>query len=99
MFDFDRWRDWLKVEAEKLATDGFAMAWLPQDKQLRSTCVQGKGRCLIGSFRNFENGFVDYEVFSENAGRFLADEAMIPVSNENFAAVFGNFREALGLQP
>ena len=24
MFDFDRWREWMKIEADRLAVDGFA---------------------------------------------------------------------------
>jgi hypothetical protein len=75
------------------------MEWSANDKYLRSTCVQGTGRGFISSFRNSENGLVDYEVFSESADRFLANEAMIAVSDENFPAVFGGFRKALGLQP
>lgn len=99
MFDFDRWREWLKLEAERLSADGFAMEWLSNEMSLRNTCVQGKGRGLISSFRNYENGFVDYEVMSEADGRFLFNEAMVVVTDANFPAVFGKFREALGLQP
>jgi hypothetical protein len=51
MFDFEKWREWLKGETVRLAADGFAMEWSPRDKYLRSTCVQGKGHGLISSFR------------------------------------------------
>ena len=98
MFDFERWRRWLKDEAEKLRADGFSMDWKPNDRYLRGTSLEGVGHGLIGSFRNFENGLVDYEVFSEQADRFLVNRATIEVNDENFVAVFEEFKRDLGLR-
>jgi hypothetical protein len=99
MFDFENWRQWLRGEANRLHSDGFNSSWKLNNSYLRAASVEVSGRGLLGSFRQYENGMVDYEVARDDSGDFIANEAMIRVTNENFPSVFGDFRKALGLQP
>ena len=97
MFDFQKWREWLKAAAGDLRGAGFATEWKPNDEHLRSTALSATGMDQIGCFRCFENGFVDYEVLDTETGLFVADEAMIAVNDENFADVFQKFSRTLRL--
>jgi hypothetical protein len=96
MFDFARWREWLKGEAERLRADGFSTEWRPNDRGLRGTELRIAGNGLLGSFRQFENSLVDYEVYDEALAAFRANEAMISVNDQNFALIFEKFLVLLG---
>jgi len=99
MFDFAHWREWLRGEAERLRADGFSAEWRPNDGRLRNTEIRVIGNGLLGSFRQFENGLVDYEIFEDVSSEFRANEAMISVDDQNFPATFEKFRNSLGVRP
>jgi hypothetical protein len=99
MFNFENWRQRLRCEANRLHSDGFNSSWKLNNSYLRAASVEVSGHGLIGSFRQYENGLVDYEVAGEDRGDFIANEAMIRVTDENFPSIFGSFRKALGLRP
>jgi hypothetical protein len=95
MFDFEKWREWLRVRANELRAAGFDAKWDGNDKHLRSTWISVKTEGRIGDFRCYENKFVDYEILDTETDKWLANEAMIEVDDQNFAEVFQRFREIL----
>jgi hypothetical protein len=95
MFDFNKWREWLKAKAEVLRGDGFVTEWKPHDQHLRATSLAATGNSRIGSFRSFENGLVDYEIMDTATKNWIANEAMIRVDDRNFAEVYEQFADCL----
>ena len=96
MFDFAKWREWLRGEAERLRADGFSTEWKTNDRGLRGTELRIAGNGLLSSFRQFENGLVDYEVYDEALAVFRANESMVSVDDQNFPATFEKFLDFLG---
>lgn len=95
MFDFLKWREWLRTAAKELHATGFTAEWKTNDEHLRGTAVEAVGKDRLGSFRSFENGFVDYEIMDADTKLWIANEAMIRVSDQNFVSVFQEFSETL----
>jgi hypothetical protein len=90
MFDFHRWREWLRGRAADLEAEGFAVTFKTNDKHLPGSCLEVQTNSLAGVFSNWENGFVDYDFFDVRTGR-ATFEAMIPVDDSNFESKFVAF--------
>ncbi|HEV8392001.1 MAG TPA: hypothetical protein VGQ35_19260 [Dongiaceae bacterium] len=90
MFDFHRWRAWLRDRAVDLEAEGFVTAFKINDKYLPGTCVEIQTNSLVGTFSNWENGFADYDFVDVRTGQ-ISMEAMIPVDDSNFEAKFVAF--------
>lgn len=91
MFDLHKWREWLREKADELNSQGFAAEWASNDEYLRGTALSVRTNLLIGDFRNYESGLVDYEVMDTETKEWRANESMIQVDDENFAEVFQEF--------
>lgn len=87
MFDFYRWREWLRGRAVDLETDGFRVTFNTNDRYLPSTALAIETNSLIGVFSNWECALVDYD-FLDIPTDQATSEPMIPVDDSNFEAVF-----------
>jgi hypothetical protein len=90
MFDFHRWREWLRGRAADLEAEGFAVTFKTNDEYLPGTCIEIQTNSLAGTFSTWENGFADYDFLDLRIDQ-TSMEAMIPVDDSNFEAKFVAF--------
>jgi hypothetical protein len=90
MFDFRRWREWLRGRAAHLEAEGFATAFKTNDEHLPGSCLEVVTNSLAGTFSNWENGFADYDFLDLRTGQTTM-RAMIPVDDSNFESIFAAF--------
>jgi hypothetical protein len=90
MFDFHRWREWLRGRAADLEAEGFAVTFKANDKHLPGNFLGVETNSLIGTFSNWENGLADYDFLDMRTGQ-TTTEAGIPVDDSNFEAKFVTF--------
>jgi len=91
MFTFLRWREWLALKAGALRSGDFEVSLKENDRHLKGTALEIIARTKLASFRSYENGLVDYEVFDTTTSKWLAKETMISVNDGNFEQVFDQF--------
>jgi len=90
MFDFLRWREWLRLQVEVLAAEGFATELKTNDKHLPGSAIEAEDGHVIGSFSNWENGLADYDILDTRSGQ-MTTKWGVQVSDQSFESFFSEF--------
>jgi len=95
MFDFQRWRLWLKAKAADLEAEGLEVrfAATPDDKPKPAMILEVLGQQAYGGFENWITGETDYTILVRppREAHMLSHEWGLLATDETFEAIFTIF--------
>ena len=96
MFDYQRWRLWLRAKAAALEAEGLKVRFAagPDDGPKPGIILEVLGQqALYGGFENWITGETDYTiaVLSSPKSRMVSHEWGLLVTDETFEATFTSF--------
>lgn len=95
MFDYQRWRLWLKAKADALEAEGLTIRFAagPDDGPKPGMTLEIVGRRAMGGFENWITGETDYTIFvpPSSKARMVSHEWGLLVTDETFETIFTSF--------
>jgi hypothetical protein len=95
MFDFQRWRLWLKAKAAALEAEGLKVRFAarPDDGPKPAMILEVLGQQAYGGFENWITGETDYTIaiLEPKSPRMVSHEWGLLVTDETFEATFTSF--------
>jgi hypothetical protein len=101
MFDYVKWRDWLKEQASVLQSDSIVSMFhcSPDDRQKPSMSLGLKGSGAIGSFECWSTGEADYTIHKIPASGNPSNDVTayqwgVILNDQTFRNHFNEFQKA-----
>ena len=95
MYDFRKWREWLKQQESALAGEGFETSFRagPDDSPKPGVCLDVIGTRAFGSFENWATGETDYSIFARTPPELcmISHKWGVIVSDSTFNSVYSEF--------
>jgi hypothetical protein len=95
MFDFMRWRQFMRDRAQVFRSEGFTTELRLSDHSPKpGTALDVAGRKVIASFANWNTGETDYDI-ADTDGKMISSRWGILLDDDSFPTAFDEFAEDL----